>query len=550
MSKDIYYESILQEIPRLLGLCDRNAASSTFGCFDRHYWNALDADFPCARYQEAVLTVSLLHALKRDDNPYFKNENILGWINASLEFWSSIQEGGGGFNEMYPHENAIVATAFSAYAVSESLLVLGEQSIGRHARILDSLRRAGDWLIPRIDGIVVNQTAGSVIALYNIHLLTRDGRYRAAAQDKIAFIEKTQDEEGWFAEDGGADIGYLSLAIDYLAKYYDKSKDERALAILRKALSFIAPFIDPRSMLGGSCGSRNTEYVIPSGFEIMARYCREGRPLARMMRGAIKNKVTVTPSCLDDRYLAYLGYTYLQAYIHASDDDDECGPRDAEGTVHYPHAGITIIRNEKYHFVQNYKKGGTFKIVFSNGRVVDDWGIVLMARGGEKYFSAWMNPNASLKESRDGTMHESATCFQRVTQLFARPDSYALFRIFLCTVGKYEFISGHFRACARRLLMPRKNARTPFSLERRILLGNEGITVFDVVADTRGIQKVLIGAKATFIYVLSTHYHLPFDLDRPVFSYDCEGREETAIRITREYTLAGSLRGIDITYDR
>ncbi|HOE27230.1 MAG TPA: hypothetical protein PK696_06010 [bacterium] len=546
MSKEIYYESILHEIPRLLGLCDRNAASSTYGCFDRHYWNALDADFPCARYQEAVLALSLLHVLKRDDNPYYNNENILGWINAALEFWSSIQERGGGFNEMYPHENAIVAAAFSAYAVSESMLVLGEQSIGMYARILDSLCRAGDWLIPRVDGIVVNQTAGSVIALYNIHLLTRDERYRTAAQDKIDFIGKAQDEEGWFAEDGGADIGYLSLAIDYLAKYYDKSKDERALAILRKAISFIAPFINPNSTLGGSCGSRNTEYVVPSGFEIMARYCPEGRAVARMLRKAIQNGGTVVPSCLDDRYLAYMGYTYLQAYVHACDADDAEASQDADLAVHYPHAGITIRRNTRFHLAHNFMKGGAFKILFPNGRGVDDWGIVLIAADGKRYHSAWVNPRASFKENRDGSLLESETCFRRVTQLLATPCSYALFRMFLSTLGSSERISGHFRAFIRKLLIPRDTARSPFTLTRRVLLDDEGITVNDLIDHGGKARKVIIGAKATFIYVLSTHYHLPVDLNRPVFTYAVEGGKGVTLRIVRRYSLAGDLRGIDI----
>lgn len=547
MHRDVYYDALAGEIPRLLGLLDRNAASRSFGCFDRQYWNALAADFPCARHQEAALTLALLYSLHKDGNPYCRSRNLLGWINASLEFWSGIQERGGGFSEMYPHENAFVATAFSAYAISETLRVLGEGSVGQYGRILESLRKAGDWLMPRIDRTAVNQTAGSVIALYNIHLLTRERRYLVGAQDKLARIERLQDEEGWFMEYGGADIGYLSLAIDYLAKYYTASRDARALAIVRKALLFIAPFITSHGALAGSVGSRNTEYVIPSGFEIIARHCPESRPVARAMRIALHRRATVLPSCLDDRYLAYLGYTYLQAYIHAFDEDDADDPPPAGGAVRYPRAGITVLRNDAFHCAHAARKGGTFRFVFSNGRVVDDWGIALISDDDTLYFSGWMNAHASCSVSPDGTVLETLTRFQRVRQYFAGPLSYALFRICLGTLGRCERVSGHLRTLIRRVLVPRGAARTPFTLERRIRIADEGITVYDLIAGARRIRKVIVGAKATFLYVLSAHYYVPSDLDRPVCTYSTEGKKGDTIRVTREYTLAGDLRGIDIT---
>jgi hypothetical protein len=546
VSREIYYHAIAAEIPRLLGLLDRNAASASYGCFDRHYWNALDTDFPCARCQEAVLTLALLYALKRDDNPYCGNGNILAWIDASLDFWCRIQERGGGFSEMYPHENAIVATAFSSYAVSESLLVLGAGAVGRRARIIGALCRAGDWLMPRVDRVVVNQTAGAAIALHNIYALTGEERYRAAARDKIAAIGRAQDEEGWLPEDGGADIGYLSLAIDYLAKYYDKSRDGRALAILTRAVSFIAPFIDARAPLGGSCGSRSTEYLIPSGFEILSPYCPKARAAARAVRAAMRAGSTVLPSSLDDRYLDCLGYTYLQAYLHATEGGEEQPHGATEGTVRYPRAGVTIIRNRDVHFAHNARKGGTFKAVFPNGRVVDDWGIVAISADGTAYFSAWMNPPVSCGDPGGGDALASTVPFRRVTQRFPRPETYALFRLFLSTLGRSESVSGRFRAFLRKRLMSRDEPRSPFHLERRISFRREGMTVFDRISGTRGIGRIIVGAKATFLYVLSAHYHLSPDLDRPVFSFDIGGGRGETVCVRRDYSFDGSLRRIEL----
>ena len=74
-----------------------------------------------------------------------------------------------------------------------------------------------------------NQEAGAAIALYNVYLLTDEIKYRASSEDKISFIRDHQTEEGWFYEYGGADIGYLSVLIDYLRKYYQKSEDEEII---------------------------------------------------------------------------------------------------------------------------------------------------------------------------------------------------------------------------------------------------------------------------------------------------------------------------------
>ena len=57
----IYLREINEQIPRLLGLLDRNPLSCTYGCFDRQYWHYRTSDFACTRSQEAVLTLALLY---------------------------------------------------------------------------------------------------------------------------------------------------------------------------------------------------------------------------------------------------------------------------------------------------------------------------------------------------------------------------------------------------------------------------------------------------------------------------------------------------------
>ncbi|MGC8971527.1 MAG: hypothetical protein ACP5K2_04910 [bacterium] len=120
-SSNVYLDIILEEIPRLLGLLDKNPNSPTFGSFDRQFWHYNVVDFPCARAQEAILTLALLYRHNFPGNIYFKNEAIFSWIDGALNFWIDIQNSDGSFNEWYPNEHSFVATAFTTYAISETL---------------------------------------------------------------------------------------------------------------------------------------------------------------------------------------------------------------------------------------------------------------------------------------------------------------------------------------------------------------------------------------------------------------------------------------------
>src|SRR3989344_3594458 len=317
-NKDIYLEEVLINTPRLLSLLDRNPLSKTYGSFDRQYWHYKNSDFSCARMQEATLTLALLFKIKNPKNHYYKNKKILKLINASLNYWVNIQEENGSFNEWYPKENSFVATAFSSYAISETLLELNNL-IENRERILKSLKKSASWLRNKDEFQVQNKESGAAIFLYNLYLLTKDEIYKQSAQKKIDFILKNQTDEGWFFEYGGADIGYLSLTIDYLAKYYKKTKDKEVLEALKRSLDFISYFIHPNLTFGGIYGSRNTAYLIPHGFEILS-FNTLAKTISTNIKTALLNKTTISPSILDDKYLCYITYTYLQAFTESKNN--------------------------------------------------------------------------------------------------------------------------------------------------------------------------------------------------------------------------------------
>src|SRR3989344_4853300 len=199
-NSNIFLRSVLDEIPRLLGQLNRNPASRTYGSFDRAFWHYRTNDISSARYQEAILTLTLLYRTPFDGNDYFGDKKILEWIRAAFDFSVSIQNRDGSFNESYVHEGSFVATAFIVAALSRALLMLDIKEIPAREVIIKSLQSAADWIQCRGEHLVFNQEAGSVAALWGVFHLTGDGRYRNAAEKKIDSILRHQKSAGWWDE--------------------------------------------------------------------------------------------------------------------------------------------------------------------------------------------------------------------------------------------------------------------------------------------------------------------------------------------------------------
>ena len=535
MDSYVYLREVLEQAPRLLGLLDKNPASGTYGCFDRQYWHYNTSDFPCARCQEAVLTLALLYGIKNELNPYYKNELILDYVNAGLRFWTEMQENNGSFNEWYPRENSFVATAFSSYAVSEALLQLEEKVEGRD-EVIDALRRAGNWLLDKKEGTVLNQESGAAIALYNIYLLTDEPKYRKSSGDRIESIIGNQDEDGWFSEYGGADIGYLSLMIDYLAKYYNKTKSDDVLHTIKNSIEFISHFVHPNLTFGGEYGSRNTEYLIPHGFELMSKRISLAAAISGEIRRAIEKGTTISPSSLDDRYLSYIAYTYLQAYMDSADIKNTVKlPHSKEFKKNFPNAGLWLYSDSNLYLIVNYKKGGAFKAFFRHGGNLYDSGILVKTKK-ERLTSSWLIDDGGV-EIFDNGIHASGMLMKVSDNILSPLKSMGL-RGFQLTLGRSARIGLFVKNRLRGKLITKAKA-TDFRFSRDIHIREQGLEIHDSVEGPDGLEEVVVGGKAAYIYIPSSGYFQESNLKSTPVSLKADGSKK--IRISRVYDNEGKI---------
>lgn len=499
----IYLKEINEQIPRLLGLLDRNQLSCTYGCFDRQYWHYRTVDFPAARSQEAVLTLALLY--NNQSTRYYHSPLLLEWINAALNFWVKIQSKNGSFSEWYPKENSFVATSFSTYAISETLLILGNK-IKNSAKIISALEKSCNWLLNKRETIVQNQESGSILALFNVYLLTGNLKYKYSARRKLFSLMQKQTKEGWFYEYGGPDIGYLSLTIDYLAKYYQKSKDENAFRMASKAVDFISYFIHPNLTFGGEYASRNTEYLIPHGFEILSSRNKKAAAIANAIRESLKNKSTIGPYSLDDRYLTYISYTWLQAY---QDAKEISGKLNLENFKHFKEAGIMIIHTSNYHLILNTKKGGSFKLFFKNSnKVAYDSGLQIKS-GNNKFVSSLLSNKNLAKINSNGIKINGYFCKIKTSPM--SPLKNILLRTFQTLFGWSDFLGFFIKKVLRNKLITEAKP-SEFKFSREFSFGKT-IRIEDSIKPIGKVNQLILGGKFSYNYIPSSRYFQPSELN-------------------------------------
>src|SRR5712691_2792958 len=199
----LYLAAVENQLARLLSMQDREAVSRTYGCFDRTYWCWKFTDFAGARFQEGVYSLAHLWSEPFDGNILYQQDRGLEWIRAGLNFWQTLQYPDGSFDEAYPFEHSLAATAFSSYYVSEALLLAGENlPAAEQASARQSLAAAGNWLTGNDEqhGVLSNHLAAAAAALYLIYTITGEARFEKRCRHFLQRIYDHQSTEGWFEE--------------------------------------------------------------------------------------------------------------------------------------------------------------------------------------------------------------------------------------------------------------------------------------------------------------------------------------------------------------
>lgn len=518
--KSLYWAAILEQAPRVLGLMDREALSPTSGCCDRTYWAWKFVDFPGSRFQEALCVLGFLYATEAEDNPYYKNPNLLTWFERGLEYWCSIQYRDGSFDEAYPFERSLAATAFTSFYVSEGLFFMGDDlSRSAAAKASLALRKAGDWLVEHDEnhGFLSNHLAAAAAALMNIHVRTGDPRYKERCQYFVDKILKHQSSEGWYEEYGGADPGYQTHGSFYMARIHQHAPDDKLLASVERSMRFLAEFTHPDGSLGGEYASRNTQTYYPAAFEMLTPKLGIASGVADKMRQAVRSASAAGLRSVDAyNYFPFLNNLVFAHLAWTAENRVPCAPElpsEDEGLLWMPKAGIARVRTERYDAYVGTRKGGVIKVFDRQKGVLaySDCGYVGRIKGGHYC--------ASQYEDLDRTVHVEADRirvtggFAQISKPVMKPLKFMAFRAFNMTAGQVPSLAFWMKNLLVKTLIYRKKA-LPMSFERTIELSVDRVKVTDSITADAGVKVEELRWEPVFttIHMGSSRYFIPNEL--------------------------------------
>jgi hypothetical protein len=312
----VYAPFVLGAAPRLLSHLDREPHSLTYGSFDRDHWSWKFRDFPILMTQWAVLPVALLARTDLPGSPYFGSARAIDWARAALRVLCERQHRSGAWDSVGPNNQDYGGALGSAYYLVETARALGDVlDDAERARITGCLERAARFAErSREDhGFVSNHHALYALGWRAAGDWLGDAELASRAEETIGAILARQHADGFYCEYDGFDPGYESLGIQYLARYWERTRDARVLDSLRRAVAFYAHAVHPDGSVGGAYGSRHTRLWFPAGFEILASEIPEAAAVAAFVRARLARGEVVTPANVD----AHNAYVVNLSYLHA-----------------------------------------------------------------------------------------------------------------------------------------------------------------------------------------------------------------------------------------
>lgn len=499
-----YTDEALLFLPRLFQMVDRNPYSPTYGSFDRSHWHYRTMDFPSGMYQEFSLPLALAYAVPFPGNQFHHVERVRELALAGVDYAMRSSHKDGSCDDYFPYERALGALVFSLHANTETCLVLKEAK----PEWLEFFTRRADYLAAHNEtGRLTNHQALAALALYNTFLVTGEERFKRASDDYLKIVKEWfVPDEGWFYEYEGADPGYQSCTVSFLAKLYRKSQNPEILELLNPAIDFCWHFMHPDGSYAGEYGSRNTYHFYPHGFEVMAPHNQKAAQVAdHFLTHALPRRTRYYND--DDRMAAHYLYDWMQAYVDFSQVRAEVPLSERPPFRKYFHkAGLVSLYTGEYHAVLNLSKGGVMKVTTEKGALYSDTGLIGNTENGRVIVSHIV---ADYDTSADTDLERysvaGAMC-ERKSRL-ATPMKQIMFRLANLTVGRWW--PNFMRATLQKLLITGKNF-TDYRFRREFQFAPDGIRITNRMEKPAAAAKLIslhIGSDATSIYVANSNVY-------------------------------------------
>lgn len=508
MTKNLFAQEALAQIPKILTLQDRNAHSPTYGCFDRNFWHYKIIDFPSGMSQEFVWPLALASTSDLPGNPYFGNEAIRDWVAAGILYAARSAHADGSCDDYFPYEKAGGAAAFSLLACMESYRLLGFNN----DEMLAFFRKRANWLAHHNEsGRLTNHQALIVLCLELVGRLTGSKEWDEAKHGRLARVLEWQNEEGWFQEYEGCDPGYHTLTISLLAQVYEYLPSPELEAAIEKAVRFVGYFIHPDGSFGGEYTSRNTYNFFPHGFELVGRWMPEALEINDRFLQGLSNGLGACYA--DDHIIGHHTWSYLLAWKNFVSERPGLTPR-PEGRFHFKNAGLLVDRRDGTELYLALNKGGVFRFFRDGQLVASDTQVSLRIQEKKvRTAVAHLVGNYETELGKDAIRVGGSLGWAK--QKMMNPFNLVVLRFLMLSVGKY--FPDLIRKLLQKVLITGKT-QAPFKFQRTIRWDQGELVVSDTV-HAESWARVLsagIGNSQTSIYVVMSRTFQAGQMDRHI----------------------------------
>jgi hypothetical protein len=447
-----YLDQIYQNLPRLLACFDTDPVSKSYGIGDRFYWAWCLIDFGNGTFQGAANGLASL--LVNQLLPFnFSEDKILQRIDSIFIGANTLRRRDGSMEESFPYEGSFCVTALVAYDLLTAIEFLWDrlpkEKLEKYLQIVSPMI---SFILKTEEthAFVSNHLATAAAALYKWHKITGERSDRHALKILNRILQE-QSEEGWYKEYYGADPGYQTLCMYYLADVLRMTNNEELKNSLVLAVKFIWYFAHPDGSFGGIYGSRNTRFFFPAGIEYLAKFVPEAAALAKFMRESILHQKVVTLNSIDPPNLVPMFNCYCWAAILKEENNEfsiniPCMEK-RKFRKYFPDAGIFIDHGERHYTIISTKKGGVVYHFKDRNLTILDPGLIFESKKRNLYSTQNYIEHPEVKIEGDTMFVKSI--IKRINKRLPKVWQFVILRIFNVTIMRFPSL----REVIKRLLV-------------------------------------------------------------------------------------------------
>lgn len=482
MQPNIYHEEVIKNLPRILALFDRDKTSQSYGLGDRYFWAWGLIDFGNATFQGA--THGMAQLWSADLWPYkTSQQKFLARIDSLFEGTNTLTRRDGSLEEAFANEGSYCVTALVAFDHLCTLTLLeGALSPIQRQRWQSIIGPLVGFLksSDETHALISNHLATAIAALVRWYKLTGDKEALKKAAQLRDRVLANQSDEGWFKEYEGADPGYESLCLYYLADVHAQMPEWNLAEVLAKSVLFLSHFAFPDGSFGGVFSSRNTRFFCPAGCLELSKEVPEAGDLSAFMAQAISNQKVITLSAIDEPNLIPFFNAYCRsASIAKSLDLQSSRPvpacQSSPAQIYFEEAGLLIDRGVSHYTVVSTHKGGVVYHFRKGCRDQINGGRVITDPKGMLASTQAYNRGAKIEVTTK--VVKVKTPFIQMPKALPSSFKFLVLRIMCLTIFK----SRSLREFVKRLLVRHlitKQVTWPVDNERVVYLG-EKLTIED-----------------------------------------------------------------------